>query len=603
MMSETIIEVDSLTPNQLPRNKIIHGYALEALRKLPSDSVDCVITSPPYWKKREYKEEANKIWGGDPSCDHEWGDELVVYIRGVQGMGITDNRNKVIPEQNVVQKMGRFCKKCGAWFGQLGMEPTPEMFVDHLIEIFREVYRVLKPTGNLFVVIDDTWVGGGHGSNKVDVKDPKYGVRRNACPSVKWPSHIKRQSLALVPELFAVKMVYDVGFILRSKIVWAKKVLLFKDRRTVGNAMPEPVKSRLAHAWEYIYHFTKIPSKYYFKPFRTPLVGSLSNKSQEASINGEESDDVGSVFKVPKSSKFIENMDEIGSVRSPAGRLAILSATGQLDKKTLIREAIDNVNAYLLSRLKAYMKANQITRREALDRLSEMTGIKKTTLEHYFRTDLSGAAIPDRKAWERLKPILGLDDYEKHVKEIYRSVIPSPHPYGSNSPDVVQINLKPFRGAHFAVFPPDLVRFLMDIGCPELVCSECGRPYLPVYEPVDSPGVNWRFYGADENGEYRARTTKEYGTVPSPKEVKERILNTIRTTEIEVGIRPSCDCNSPPDKPIVLDPFLGSGTTAVVAKEMRRDFIGIEVVRDYCEIAEKRLEGVKVSDRIDLWLS
>jgi len=106
------------------------GNALEELKKVPDESVDCVITSPPYYLLRDYGEKSVAVWGGDAECEHRW--------------------------------EGSFCVKCGAWKGQLGHEPSPEMFVSHLADVFDEVYRVFKKTGNCFIIIGDTYAGGSN---------------------------------------------------------------------------------------------------------------------------------------------------------------------------------------------------------------------------------------------------------------------------------------------------------------------------------------------------------------------------------------------------------------------------------------------------------
>ena len=548
-----------------PINKIIHGNALTVLRKLPSNSVDCVICSPPYWGKREYPE-ADTIWGGSESCNHEWTDELIVRVRGVAGVGNTGNHSKVIPGQGTHQRYGKFCKKCGAWYGQLGLEPTVEMYVDHLIQIFREVKRVLKPTGNVFVVIDDTYAGSGW---SVRNNDPQNPARSGKIFSGMFIQRAPRKSLCLVPELFAIRMVYDLGFILRNKIIWAKKVHFYKEKETKGNAMPESVKDRLAHSYEFIYHFVK-EEKYYYnldavrvnykedsiarieraidliertglpvtpdnKYYQAIVSGSISkygnagsvtarfylsnsnngNKSVQLTLDGltasnsdnnyqEKFAGMGEEAENPRArtqrnSKYLKTDVKTAS---PGGRLVRLVADSKENELTLVRKAIDDVNAYLKQKL----KESGLTVKE----LAEMIGVKETTLAHYFRTDLSGAALPPREIWEKMKPILGLDDYENHIKEEYKRIIPQNCPKGANPGDVVQINLEPFSDVHFAVFPTKLVEFLIKIGCPE-------------------------------NG-------------------------------------------------IVLDPFLGSGTTALVALQTGRRFIGIEISREYCEMAKKRIE-------------
>lgn len=153
---------------------ILHGNALEVLRTLPEASVHCVVTSPPYWSLRDYKVPAT-VWGGDASCQHEWesagsvegytskkkwqhsvngrGEQLEPVLRG-------DN-----PEGWALIEQGKFCVTCHAWLGCLGLEPTPELYVEHLVSVFEEVRRVLRDDGTLWLNLGDCYAAGGRGGN------------------------------------------------------------------------------------------------------------------------------------------------------------------------------------------------------------------------------------------------------------------------------------------------------------------------------------------------------------------------------------------------------------------------------------------------------
>lgn len=104
-------------------------------KKLPSDSVHCVVTSPPYWNgMRDYKTPPI-VWDDPGGCDHAWG---------------------VGP--------GRFCEKCSAWEGNLGDEPTVQLYIKHLVDVFHETYRILHHHGQMFINISDSranrqWAG------------------------------------------------------------------------------------------------------------------------------------------------------------------------------------------------------------------------------------------------------------------------------------------------------------------------------------------------------------------------------------------------------------------------------------------------------------
>lgn len=204
------------------------GHVLDKLKLIESESVDCVITSPPYWGLRNYGDDAYVLWKGENNCEHEWVEfDLPKTDLKVRKSNSYKNKKAIPVLESIPWKQ---CKKCGVEYGQLGLEATPEMFVNHLIDVFTEIKRVLKKTGNVFVVIDDTYVS---------------------------------KSAMLVPEMFAMRMVYDLKYILRCKIIWAKKVFVIEEGKAFGNAMPETVNDRQSHVWEYVYHFVKKPNYYY----------------------------------------------------------------------------------------------------------------------------------------------------------------------------------------------------------------------------------------------------------------------------------------------------------------------------------------------------
>jgi len=102
-------------------NKIIHGNTLDVLKELPSESVNCVVTSPPYWGLRDYGIEP-VMWGGDKNCKHEW----VKHIKKPNG-GKGSKCANVGANQNDFANMrdhdieSDFCLKCGAWRGKTSM--------------------------------------------------------------------------------------------------------------------------------------------------------------------------------------------------------------------------------------------------------------------------------------------------------------------------------------------------------------------------------------------------------------------------------------------------------------------------------------------------
>ena len=139
-----------------PISIVYCGHALEVLKQMPSNSVDMVMTSPPYFGLRTYKTEPI-VWG-DNHCEHEWGFDLPEHHPGQVEQ--TKWKNATAAGAGQTAKSGSFCLKCHAWKGELGLEPTIELYIEHLILIFNEVKRVLKKTGTCFVNLDDSYAGG-----------------------------------------------------------------------------------------------------------------------------------------------------------------------------------------------------------------------------------------------------------------------------------------------------------------------------------------------------------------------------------------------------------------------------------------------------------
>lgn len=202
--------------NELPENRILLGNVLDVLRELPSNSVDMMITSPPYYALRAYGTNP-VIWDGDPKCEHEWGEEKK-FVAGVDG-GTT--RDTIKQEGS----NGCFCKKCNAWKGELGLEPTPDFYIKHLCDIMDEVKRVLKPSGSAWVNLGDTYA------------DSRFGISK---------------CLLQIPSRFALEMTRR-NWILRNEICWYKR-----------NSLPTSATDRFTVDFEKIYFFTKNP-KYYFE--------------------------------------------------------------------------------------------------------------------------------------------------------------------------------------------------------------------------------------------------------------------------------------------------------------------------------------------------
>jgi len=171
--------------------RIIKGDCIKSLKKLDDKSVNTCITSPPYWGLRNYQE-----------------------------------------------------------YKQLGMEDTPEEFISNLVDVFREVKRVLRDDGTVWLNLGDTYCGTGHKGNYTD---PKHKEGRNG-QKIALNNKIdglKSKDLVGIPWRVALALQQD-GWYLRQDIIWHKP-----------NTMPESVKDRCTKAHEYIFLLSK-NKKYYY---------------------------------------------------------------------------------------------------------------------------------------------------------------------------------------------------------------------------------------------------------------------------------------------------------------------------------------------------
>lgn len=198
-----------------------------------------------------------------------------------------------------------------------------------------------------------------------------------------------------------------------------------------------------------------------------------------------------------------------------------------------------------------------------------------TKSERYFY-DADAVREPHARLWDEtnggnLQPV-GSHKANGAFRE-RGGAYPLPNPAGRNRRTVWTVPTEPKPFAHFAMFPQALVEPMVLAGCPAQVCSACGAPYERV---VEREPMEIRPSGrADMMGEYGRTCTS--GTMTKPP-----VLRTL-------GFEPTCSCAADTRPGIVFDPFMGSGTTALVAQRLGRHYIGTDINREYVELARTRL--------------
>ncbi|MFD0868789.1 DNA-methyltransferase [Paenibacillus residui] len=221
---------------------IIQGNCIEVMPQLEAESFHTCVTSPPYWGLRDYS-----------LTQTYWPEVTYTPMPGLSPM--------TVPE----------------WTGCLGLEPTPEMFVAHMVKVFREVWRLLRKDGTLWLNFGDSYAGAPrrdegfnerwHGKHYLS---DKQGDTVRQRPKRILPSNLKSKDLVGIPWRVAFALQAD-GWYLRSDIIWNKP-----------NAMPESVRDRPTKAHEYIFLLSKSEKYYYDKDsIKEPMAeSSLARLSQ-----------------------------------------------------------------------------------------------------------------------------------------------------------------------------------------------------------------------------------------------------------------------------------------------------------------------------------
>lgn len=478
---------------------LIEGDVRAALALLPERSVQCVVSSPPYYSLRAYGTHA-QVWGGIDDCAHEWG--KVVSVR-VQSGGTGEASAKQVTNRGTVEAqheaLQAFCARplCGAWRGEYGSEPLPDClawargvppcsacYVCHTRVIFRALRRVLRDDGVIYWNLGDSYAGSGKGpagvNSKIQNAEERQGFVDRRSPTgslgarigsahgesghtsgVTPPAGWKAKDLYGIPQRVALAMQAD-GWWWRQDIVWAKP-----------NPMPESITDRCTRSHEYVYMFSKREA-YYFD----------AEAIKEPSVH--------------------------------AGRL--VKATGSGSKNG---QSGDDAN-------------------------------DRATAKGFTTHDTT--VSPTR-----------------------------------NKRDVWTITTRGYAGAHFAVFPPDLVEPCIKSGTSEYgACAACGAPWRRVVEKSGgTTGASWHDHQDDD---LRGQRIEAMGS--DVKNPAARAWERGEYRVVTTGWRPTCRCPEGGTRPcLVLDPFAGSGTTLLVARALGRRAVGTELQPDYIRLALGRLGG------------
>lgn len=225
---------------------IIHNEdCLETLKRLPDQSINCCVTSPPYYGLRDYG--TAKWEGGEPNCDHKSAKLKSRYDYSLESSPIQDGNKKGTD----APKYMNVCPDCGAIRidNQIGLEETPEAYVQKIVEVFREVKRVLKDDGTLWLNLGDSYWGGNQAwttsmvgkRETINGQQHQIATKGETIPTDRKHENIKPKDLIGIPWMVAFALRAD-GWYLRQDIIWCLSGGTWVYAKTQKGEMPMMIR-------------------------------------------------------------------------------------------------------------------------------------------------------------------------------------------------------------------------------------------------------------------------------------------------------------------------------------------------------------------------
>lgn len=548
---------------------IINGDAQTVLKRMDDECIHMAVTSSPYYGLRSYGTEP-VVWDGDPNCQHEWiskptirkgstnGRELSTLVSaGSEKTLATGNSNTIGKTKQFRSDASNFCSKCGAWKGELGQEPTPELFVKHLTTIFHELKRVLRNDGIFWMNIGDSY-SGSHGNGykqSLQTTNGAYSSDKNydlAKQNNRNDGNCKPKDLIGIPWMLAFSMRADGAASPQTMYTVEKiKSSLLQDYDT-WNDVPKHTKRTIEDLDE---EWLKASKGGWYLRADIPWV---KRSAMPSSVTDRPGSSIEHVFLFSKSQKYY--YDHIATMQ-------LSSESYNKDKRPrgVIRQKVNENTKYDRNNPQ-YAKFETIADGlVALVPKQDGTGNNTYTgfNDRYEPNGLGLRYMRDSdfffKTWQGL---LHNEDGE---------------------PMALVVNPKGYKGAHFAAFPIRLVEPLILAGTSEKgVCPKCGAPWVRITKKesyITRPTIG------NDNQKGKLNIGISQGL--------ERTGGHVACNVETIDWKPTCTCNLDPIPATVLDPFSGSSATGVACKLHNRNYIGIELNPEYVKLGEQRIKEGK----------
>ncbi len=472
---------------------IRNGNVLDELKKIPDNSVDCIITSPPYYGLRNYGA-FNVVWDDDPDCEHEW---IKKSEKRHSGRGDSQKSRKYSEQDNILDMKieYQYCSKCNAWKGELGQEPSYKLYLQHLLQITKELKRVLKPTGTMFWNIGDSYSGSGgwEGKNEESVKYISNVHLKDGSYPDQPPSRdkdIPTKSQMMLPERFSIALLDEQKWVRRNFLVWYKR-----------SGMPESVDDRFSRKWEPIFFFTK-NKRYYFnldsvrKPFSQESLKRILQENIPNQFQYGKSMEYGKTSQNMSIPKILNNMhqkyEKEGSYTGKHSEYKNLDGSDRInenganpgdviyDSKYSKSEYGQSVQGFIRTQSIAKNRWQSRIDAEKLYPNDPQKQAEYIKLVHDHDGNPNGANPGDTIVDESIYSFLS----DPSILQAFIDYLHDERPELIMD-QILDIPTMPHSFSHFAVFPTTLVEPLMKAGCPKEVCLKCGRPKMPFKEKLE----------------------------------------------------------------------------------------------------------------------
>ncbi len=464
---------------------------------LPDQSVHCVMTSPPYWGLRKY--------AGDQ------GEE------------------------------------------PLGLESTPERHVERMVDVFREVRRVLRDDGVVWLNYGDCY-----GTGTTAARRPgNRGIGQNTQNAQDIDRHGGQAGqLMMMPHRVALALQAD-GWIVRQDLVWYKR-----------NPMPESV-----NGWRWQQEREKKGRSNHAKKHN--IKGGTEAMLRDASIHqgigpdwvpeyeyGDELELKRGSWRHTRAHEYVFQLVKGPKMKYWSNQEAVreTGTSGPSDIRKM-EQGLDRIGGKNKELIDPLARASATTK----------LGQKRAVGDPSGRNPRSVLDIPTDSMelfYYWLAERTGFDLYE--LIEQFQDEATNPN-------DVLDIPTAPYKGAHYATFPPNLIAPLIRATCPRWACPVCGQGWAAV---VEAPFVGDNIGVRPDNPHASGHLARP----PAGARFKGQVL----------GYRPTCEHPHTQEEAvpgIVFDPFVGSGTTVKVAQDLLRRGIGIDLSMEYLDLQAKIRTG------------